>query len=82
MPSGTWPGGPGWGVIGVEIPDARVVVFTLTRRFAPGFHRHILRGKVMGEIVSPGDRILVYEVAETVPEGAVRVTQSTHLEFR
>lgn len=82
MPSGTWPGGPGWEGAEMEIPDARVVVFTLTRRFAPGFHRHILRGKVMGEIVSPGDRILVYEVAETVPEGAVRVTQSTHLEFR
>jgi len=66
----------------MEIPDARAVVFTRMKRFAPDFHRHILRGKVVGETVRPGDRILVYEVAETIPEGAVRVTRSTHLEFR
>ncbi len=51
-------------------PDARVVVFTRVKRFAPpDFHRHILRGKVMGQTVRPGDRILVYEVAETIPPG-------------
>ncbi|MDK2916166.1 MAG: hypothetical protein PWR25_723 [Euryarchaeota archaeon] len=36
----------------------------------------------MGQTVRPGDRILVYEVAETVPSGTVRVTRSTLLEFR
>jgi hypothetical protein len=59
-----------------------VIVFTRARRFAPDFHRHILRGKIVGQTVRPGDRVLVYEVAETVPEGAVRVTRSTLLEFR
>jgi hypothetical protein len=66
----------------VQVPDARVIVFTRARRFAPDFHRHILRGKIVGQTVRPGDRVLVYEVAETVPEGAVRVTRSTRFEFR
>ncbi|MDI6867820.1 hypothetical protein [Methanoculleus sp.] len=66
----------------MQVPDARVVVFSRTKRLAPDFHRHILRGKVMGQTVRPGDRILVYEVAETVPSGTVRVTRSTLLEFR
>lgn len=66
----------------MQVPDARVIVFTRARRFAPDFHRHILRGKIVGQTVRPGDRVLVYEVAETVPEGAVRVTRSTLLEFR
>ncbi|WP_292492564.1 hypothetical protein [Methanoculleus sp. 10] len=66
----------------MQVPDARVVVFARTKRFAPDFHRHILRGKIVGQTVRPGDRVLVYEVAETIPEGAVRVTRSTLLEFR
>ncbi|MDD3932684.1 hypothetical protein [Methanoculleus sp. UBA303] len=66
----------------MQVPDARVIVFTRARRFAPDFHRHILRGKIVGQTVRPGDRVLVYEVAETVPEGAVRVTRSTRFEFR
>ncbi|OQC68505.1 MAG: hypothetical protein BWX50_01228 [Euryarchaeota archaeon ADurb.Bin009] len=82
MPSGTWPGGPAGEVVRMQVPDARVVVFTPTKRFAPDFHRHILQGRIVGQTIRPGDRILVYEVAETVPDGAVRVTRSTHLEFR
>ncbi len=64
------------------IPDAQVVVFIKVKRFAPDFHRHILKGKVMGQVVRPGEKILVYEVAETVPPGTVRITQTSHIEFR
>jgi len=64
------------------IPDARVVVFTKLKRFAPDFHRHILKGKVMGQVVRPGEKVLIYEVTETVPPGAVRITQTSHIEFR
>jgi len=77
-----WPAGSGWEVVRVQVPDAQVVIFARARRFAPGFHQHILRGRVVGQIVRRGDRVLVYEVAETVPDGAVRVTRSTRLEFR
>jgi len=66
----------------MQIPDARVVVLTRKKRFAPDFHRHILQGRIVGQTVRPGDRILIYEVRETIPSGAVRVTRSTHLEFR
>ncbi|MFA5613828.1 MAG: hypothetical protein WC993_05100 [Methanoculleus sp.] len=65
----------------MQIPDAHVVAFTRAKRLAPDFHRHILRGRIVGQIVRPGDQVLVYRVAETVPEGAVRVTRSTLLEF-
>ncbi len=69
-------------MVGVQAPDARVVVFARAKRFAPAFHQHILRGRIVGQTVRRGDRVLVYEVAETVPEGAVRITRSTHIEFR
>jgi hypothetical protein len=64
------------------IPDAQVVVFTKIKRFAPDFHRHILKGKIMNQVVRSGEKILVYEVTETVPPGTVRVTQASHFEFR
>ncbi len=66
----------------MTIPDAEVAVFRKVKRFAPDFHRHILRGRVMGQSVQAGDRILVYEVEETVPSGPVRIGQKTYLEFR
>jgi nucleotide-binding universal stress UspA family protein len=65
-----------------KAPEAQVVVLRKVKRLAPGFHRHILRGKIRGQTVRAGDSILVYEVVETVPPGPVRVTERTHLEFR
>ncbi|MDD1717541.1 MAG: universal stress protein [Methanoregulaceae archaeon] len=61
---------------------ARFVKFRKLKRFAPEFHRHILKGRILGRVVSNGDRILVYEVVETVPPGPVKVTDETVLEFR
>ncbi len=62
--------------------EAEVVVMHKTRKFAPDFHRHMLRGKIQGKIVQAGDRILIYEVDETIPAGPVQVTERTRLEVR
>jgi len=62
--------------------EAQVVVLRKVKRLAPDFHRHILKGKILGQTVTVGERILVYEVEETVPSGPVRVTEKTRLEFR
>lgn len=65
-----------------EPHDAEVVIFRKFKRMAPDFHRHMLPGKVMGQRVQAGDRVLVYEVEETIPSGAVTITDRTKLEFR
>ena len=64
------------------LPEAEVVVLAKAKRFAPDFHRHILSGRIPGEVVRVGDTLLVYRVEETVPEGPVLVTPATRLEFR
>ncbi|MBM4033319.1 MAG: hypothetical protein FJ291_16270 [Planctomycetes bacterium] len=64
-----------------ESPDAREVTLRNTRPLAPPFHRHIARGKLIGQECRVGDRVVVYEVTATVPEGSVRVTESTVLRF-
>jgi hypothetical protein len=63
-------------------PLAEVVVLRKTKRLAPEFHRHIVQGKLQGQEISQGEKVLVYEVQETVPEGRVRVGPSTRLEFK
>jgi nucleotide-binding universal stress UspA family protein len=67
---------------GGEMPEAEVVIMHKAKRFAPDFHRHMLRGRIQGQIVKAGDRILIYEVDETVPPGPVQVTERTRLEVR
>jgi nucleotide-binding universal stress UspA family protein len=62
--------------------DANRVVLKKLNRFAPDFHRHILKSRIMGQTIQKGDRILIYEVEETHPPGTVRVTDRTSLEFR
>ena len=65
-----------------EVPVARLVVLKKTKRFAPSFHKHILASKIRGTTVAIGKKILVYEVVQVDPEGPVKVTDSTQLEFR
>lgn len=64
-----------------EPPEALEVVFRKLRPLAPPFHRHIARSKLLGQTCRVGDRVVVYEVAATVPEGTVRVTEGTVLRF-
>ncbi|MCL5958334.1 MAG: hypothetical protein M1358_03280 [Chloroflexi bacterium] len=56
--------------------EASVVVLRKVKRFAPDFHQHIVKGQAQGSTVQKGDRMLVYEIQETVPEGPVLVTDN------
>ncbi len=73
-----------------ELPEAREVVLRKFRPLAPPFHRHIvlceaalrcegrvLRRKLIGARVRAGDRVVVYEVAATVPDGDVSLAKKT-----
>ena len=51
------------------------------KSLAPPFHRHIVRGKLMGKTCQAGDVVVVYEVVETRPEGKVEVTEETIFHF-
>ncbi len=61
--------------------DASLVILKKVKRLAPNFHQHIVKGQAQGSTVQKGDRLLVYEVQETVPEGPVFVTDNTRFEF-
>jgi hypothetical protein len=64
-----------------EVPAAREVVLRKMRPLAPPFHRHIVRSKLVGGTCQAGDRVVVYEVVSTEPEGVVAVTGETVLRF-
>lgn len=64
-----------------QLIEADRVVFKKVKRFAPDFHQHIVKSQVVGNAIKAGDKMLVYEVNETVPEGRVLVTGSTVFEF-
>jgi hypothetical protein len=64
------------------VTDAEVVVLRKFKLLAPDFHRYMLPGRLDGRTVKVGDRVLVYEVDETVPPGPVTVTRWTRLEVR
>jgi hypothetical protein len=64
-----------------DAPDAQEVLLRKVRPLAPPFHRHIARARMMDTCVRAGDRVVVYEVAATVPAGEVRVTAATVLRF-
>lgn len=64
------------------VAEAETVVLRKRKALAPGFHRHIARSRLLGTTVHEGDRVLVYDVIETLPGGPVRVTERTRLEFR
>ena len=64
-----------------EAAPAREVVLRLTKPLAPLFHRHIAKAKLMGRTCRTGDRVVVYEVSDTDPQGLVQVTEKTLLRF-
>jgi hypothetical protein len=64
-----------------EFPKAARVWLKKTNPMAPPFHRHIARSRLMGRICAEGDRVVVFEVVRTDPEGRVEVTADTVLHF-
>jgi hypothetical protein len=64
-----------------QLIEADKVVFKKLKRLAPDFHQHIVKSQVLGNAIKAGDRMLVYEVNETVPDGRVLVTNHTEFEF-
>ena len=64
-----------------RITEALEVVLRNLRPFAPPFHRHIVRKKLLGTECRVGDQIVIYEVVGTTPTGSVRVTDETLIRF-
>ncbi len=64
-----------------DVPKAREVILRKLRPLAPPFHEHIARSRLRGEVCRVGDRVVVYEITRTVPEGAVAVTGDTLIRF-
>jgi hypothetical protein len=64
-----------------QLIEADRVVFKKLKRLAPDFHQHIVKSQALGNAIKAGDRMLVYEVNETVPDGRVMVTDKTVFEF-
>jgi hypothetical protein len=58
----------------------RVVLRKINHR-APKFLNKLVRSRLIGHQVEVGERILVFQVAFTVPGGLVEVTDSTIVEF-
>ena len=65
-----------------EIPAAQEITLRELNPLAPFFHRHIARGKLVGKSCQVGDRVVVFEIADTVPKGRVWVTKHTLFRFK
>ena len=52
-----------------------------TKTFAPPFHTHIARKKLLNNTWQKGDKVIIYEIIETVPDGKVTVTEDTIIHF-
>ena len=64
-----------------ELPAAQEVTLRKLKPRAPAFHRHIAKSKLIGDTAQVGDRVIVYEVVATVPEGKVVVNEETVVRF-
>jgi hypothetical protein len=63
------------------VDQAQRVVLRKINHRAPRFLNHLVRSRLIGHQVEVGERILVFQVAFTVPGGLVEVTDSTIVEF-
>ncbi len=61
--------------------DAILITLFNKKTLAPPFHQNIVKGKLMNKICQAGDRIIIYDVQATEPEGIVRVTRTTQFKF-
>ena len=65
-----------------KVSEAEIIVLKKFKRMAPDFHRHIVKNKIQNQILNKGEKFMVYEVVETVPNQRVRVTDKTLIEFK
>jgi hypothetical protein len=63
------------------VDQAQRVVLRKINHRAPKFINRMVRSRLIGHQVEVGERILVFQVAFTVPNGLVEVTDSTIVEF-
>ena len=61
--------------------DAILITPFNKKPLASPFHQNIVKGKLMNKICQAGDRIIIYDVQATEPEGIVRVTRATQFKF-
>jgi hypothetical protein len=61
--------------------DAESITLHNRKPLAPLFHRHIAKSKLLEQTCQIGDRILIYDIVATVPDGVVRVTHNTCFHF-
>jgi hypothetical protein len=65
-----------------EIAEALSITLRNSKPLAPPFHRHIAKARLMDRTCRVGDRVVIYDVVATEPDGEVRVTRATHLQFQ
>lgn len=63
------------------LPIAREIRLSKTKPLAPPFHKHIARGKLTGGKWEKGDKVIVYIITDTDPDGPVLVTEETLIHF-
>ena len=64
-----------------SVPEANSITLRNRKPLAPPFHRHIAKGKLMDKTCQVGDNVLIYDIVATEPDGEVRVTRATRIEF-
>lgn len=64
------------------VVDADSITLRSRKPLAPPFHRHIVKGKLIDQTCQVGDRVVIYDVIATEPAGIVRVTRTTHFQFK
>lgn len=60
---------------------AELIVLRNRKPLAPRFHQHIAKSKLMEQDCRVGDRVVIYEIVATRPDGPVRATGATRFEF-
>ncbi|MHB1576919.1 MAG: hypothetical protein ACYCX9_10505 [Candidatus Dormibacteria bacterium] len=63
------------------VPQAARVVLRRVNRRAPAFISNLVKSRLIGHQVEVGQKIVVFQVAFTVPAGLVEVTSATVIEF-
>ena len=63
------------------IPEADSITLRSRKPFAPPFHRHIAKGKLMDKTCQAGESVIIYDIIATEPAGEVRVTRTTLFQF-